>query len=134
MKRTKIILGLIALAITATMLSTSCASNKKDVLYGCDSTSIVSYSKIIKPLLDNNCNSCHSTAAAMSIGGGTILDDSTGIKNWTDTTGGNIPGLWNVCSKENTYPNRMPKNATPLSDCDVLKIKNWIYQGTNFNN
>jgi hypothetical protein len=109
-------------------------TNKLIILYACDSTSIVSYSKTIKPLFDNNCNSCHSTASALALGGGTILDDSTQIINWTDTTGGAIPGLWNVCTKECTFPNRMPKGASPLSDCDVIQIKNWIYQGVNFNN
>jgi hypothetical protein len=134
MKKNSVILACIAVASCVVLLSTSCVNNKKDILYACDSTSIVSYSQTVKPILDNNCNSCHSTASAQALGGGTILDDSTQIINWTDTTGGNIPGLWNACTKECTYPNRMPKGGAPLSDCDVIKIKNWIYQGVNFHN
>jgi hypothetical protein len=131
MKRTKIMLGLIAVTITATMLSTSCASNKKDVLYGCDSTN-VSYANHIKPIMDNSCNSCHSTANAAASGGGIKLDSYDEVFNNLDTTsvanggdGGRL--LTDVQS------GKMPRSAAKLNDCDIAKIKNWIFEGAKNN-
>jgi hypothetical protein len=140
MKRTKMMMAIIAFGIIGVMMSvsTSCSKDNKQDLYGCDSSitmDTVSYSKTIKKILDNNCNTCHYTGATTQLGGGTILDDTTAIINYCDTTGGS-PSLWVACTSDykSVGSNRMPKGQTPLSDCDLAKIKNWIYQGTNFHN
>ena len=124
-------LAIIVGGIIATMMSTGCANNKKDLLYTCDSTN-VSYSKSIKPIMDNSCNNCHSTSQAANFGGSVILDTYDEVFNHLDTTsianggdGGSL--LTDVTS------GKMPRSAPKLSNCDIAKIKNWIFEGAKNN-
>jgi uncharacterized membrane protein len=127
MKRTKIFLGIISVASAVAVLSSSCANNKKDVLYSCDSTN-VSYSKTVKVVLENNCYSCHSTANSSSVGGGIVLDNHDAVFNFIDTTTGADGGT--LLNDIKHTGNAMPKPpASKLRDCDIAKIAHWISEG-----
>lgn len=106
--------------------STGCVNNKKDVLYACDSTN-VSYSKTVKPILVNNCYSCHSTANANNLGGSIVLENYSDITNWIDTDPNGDGGTLVKDIKHITNP--MPKSASKLSDCDIAKIAHWVIEG-----
>ena len=134
MKRISIFFMGIAIICCISIFSSSCVNNKKDVLFACDSTN-VSFTKHIKPILVNNCNSCHSAANAPSLGSGIVLetytdvinsgyvDDSTTLANGGD--GGRFV--------TDVQSGVMPKNASKLSDCDMTKIKNWVFEGSKDN-
>ncbi len=127
MKRTKMFLGIIGTASVVALLSTSCANNKKDVLYGCIDTTNISYSKTVKVVLENNCYSCHSAANSGS-GGGIVLDNHDAVFNFIDTTAGGDGGT--LLKDIKHLGNAMPKPpASKLSDCDIAKIAHWISEG-----
>lgn len=133
MKKLKLFIALTTIATAAVVSFSSCENNSKEVLYSCDSVN-VSFSKTVKPLIDVQCNSCHSTANAANLGGSVILDNYTSISNWVDTTsvanGGDGGRLLNDI-KHITNP--MPKSANKLSVCDIAKIEHWIFEGAQDN-
>ena len=51
MKKSNLFIAAIGFIAATAILSTSCASNNKEVMFGCDSTN-VSYSKTIKTIID----------------------------------------------------------------------------------
>lgn len=133
MQKIKFFFSLLTVNTILLIAITSCENNSKEVLYSCDSIN-VSYSKTIKPIIDLQCNSCHSTANAANLGGGTILDNYASVANWVDTTsmanGGDGGRLLNDV-KHITNP--MPKSANKLSVCDIAKIEHWIFEGAKDN-
>lgn len=86
----------------------------------CDTTNF-SFAAIIKPIITNNCQGCHSGAAAS---GGIDLTTYNSIK--VKVTDGR---LWGAISHYTGY-SPMPKNAAKLSDCDLTKIRKWIEAGS----
>jgi hypothetical protein len=125
----KLFIALTTIATASLLMTTSCENNSKEVLFSCDSVN-VSYSKVVKPILDAQCNSCHSTANAPTLGSNYVLDNYNDVMTWVDTTsvanGGDGGRLLNDV-KHNTNP--MPKNANKLSVCDIAKIEHWIFEG-----
>ncbi len=101
---------------------TGCYSDNEEDLYPnkstCD-TSNVTYTTTIAPIMQTNCNVCHSTAVAS---GGVVTDTYEGLK---------IPALngklWSAVSW--TGPKKMPKDASQLSSCNLAKINIWIRDG-----
>lgn len=129
-KKSFLTLGSVVLA-AAIFFSTSCVNNKKDVLFACDSTN-VSYSKTVKPILQNNCYNCHSAANATTLGGGNVLDNYADVIFWVDTTSGGDGGI--LLGNIKHTGNAMPKPpASKLSDCDIAKIGHWISEGAKNN-
>jgi mono/diheme cytochrome c family protein len=131
MKKRTIAFSVLSVSIVAAMLATSCESTSKEVLFpiaGCDS-SVTQYTNTIKPILDAQCNSCHSAANATTLGGGTILDNYNDVFNNVDTTtGGNLGSIY-----QDIITGRMPKSAAKLSDCEAGKIARWIKSGAQNN-
>jgi mono/diheme cytochrome c family protein len=83
----------------------------------------VTYTKDIKPIIDANCVSCHSTTIAKSAGGGNILDTYEGAKSQA------VSGtLFNVVN-HTAGSSKMPKSANKLNDCSIVKIKTWVDAG-----
>ena len=134
MKRVSIFFMGIVTICCITIFSSSCVNNKKDVLFACDSTN-VSFSKNIKPILVNNCNSCHSTLNAPNNGAGIALETYTDIINsgYVDDSTTLANGGDGGKFVTDVQSGKMPKSASKLSDCDATKIKNWVFEGSKDN-
>ena len=90
---------------------------------GCD-TDNVSYSEFVKPLLQNNCQGCHSGTQSS---GGIELTTYDGAKAVANN--GSLLGA--IDHQSGFSP--MPQGAAKLNDCDIDKIKSWIDAGTQNN-
>lgn len=121
-KRTLFFLLLLISAYSLFSLN-SCVNNKKEVLFGCDSTNI-KYATIVAPILVNNCYQCHSASNSPTLGSGINLEGYNNVRNWVNP---NSPdgGILLV----DITTGRMPKNLPKLSDCDIAKMNNWIKNG-----
>jgi uncharacterized membrane protein len=95
------------------------AKNNSCIESGCDTTN-VTYSTSIKPMIQNNCQGCHSGAAP---GGGIDLSTYAGVKAIADNGKffGSISFLQGYSS--------MPKNGSKMTDCQINMVKIWINQG-----
>lgn len=96
------------------------AKNLACDLENCDTTSL-SYTADIVPMLQASCISCHT--AGDTPGGGVILNTYDGVAS--SSADGSLLGSvahWTGYSK-------MPKNADPLPDCDIIQLKKWITNG-----
>ncbi len=85
----------------------------------CD-TDNITYSQTITTILDTNCYSCHSTAAATA---GVVLDTYSGLKKQVDN--GKLVG---VITHAAGFP-PMPQAAPKLSNCNISKIRKWVDAG-----
>ncbi len=119
--RNNFLTGLFLVALFAT----GCYYDNAEYLYpsGTCNPAGSTYSATVSPILTARCNSCHSTAAAASSGGGIILDNYNSVKPYA--TNGKLLGSINHASGFSP----MPKNSAKLSDCDIAKITNWVNSG-----
>lgn len=108
------------------MFSTSCYYDNEYDLYpfdpnqSCDTLNMV-YTNDIKPILDNNCVSCHLTS---NPSGGVQLDSYSQVKTVADNG-----RLWGSINHEDGF-SPMPQGGGKLGDCDLNKIKAWINDGS----
>jgi hypothetical protein len=105
--------------------ATSCYYDKEEILYPqgvCDTTSSITFSVSITPILSANCTSasCHggNTPAA-----GIKLDVYAGVKTVADN--GKLVGAISYAAGFSP----MPKNGAKISDCNIAKIKKWVAAG-----
>ena len=113
------------LAVSAAFFLWACTYNNEEELYGklasdCDTTA-VSYSNDILPLLQSNCNGCHSQSV---VSGGVNLEGHNRIKIFADN--GRLLGA--VSHAVGFSP--MPRGGSKLPDCEINKIKSWINAGS----
>jgi len=115
--------SLIVLGFITTL--SSCYMDKEETLYPSptDCGTGVTYTKDIKPIVDANCVSCHSSTVAKSSGGGNVLDTYEGIKSLA------TPGTLFNAVNHSPGASKMPKSASKLNDCSILKIKTWVDAG-----
>ena len=100
-----------------------CYYDTEEELYGataCDTTQ-VTYSLSVKPIIDSNCNSCHSTSSAQ---GGVILDTHSSLKGYADS--GKLLG---AIRHEPSY-SPMPKGGSKLNQCSIATIEKWVAEGS----
>ncbi|MFZ0281500.1 MAG: hypothetical protein WAL29_07610 [Bacteroidales bacterium] len=120
----KRIILLLIVVITLTAVNFSCYYDNEESLYPvvepCD-TANVTFSGKIKPLLANNCLSCHSNTAAASSANGIRLENyadvvsrSTAVAGAMKHTGGYSP---------------MPKNGGMLKPCLIAQFEIWVTLG-----
>ncbi len=115
-----------AAAMTSAQLSTISkwigqgAKNNSCIESGCDTTN-VKFSTHIKPLIQNNCQGCHSGAAP---GGGINLVTYAGVKAIADN------GKFFGSISHLTGYKAMPQNGNKLTDCQITTVKIWINQGS----
>ncbi len=112
----------LTLAIVAFVFLVSCEYHSEEELYGiapCD-TSNVSYFQHIEPIIESNCNSCHSAA---SMQGNIITEGYDQLKTLVD-----IGSLWGAVNHEPAY-SPMPQNAPQLTACKLKQIRAWIDAG-----
>lgn len=122
MKKSKF-LNSILLSVLSVFLISACYNDNEEDLYPqqvtCD-TSNVTYSITILPVIQGNCNVCHSSA---SPSGGVITDNYTGLSIVA------LNGkLWGTINWDQGY-SHMPQYSSKLSDCNLKKIKIWIDAG-----
>lgn len=99
----------------------SCYYDVEEELYptdinACDTTN-VTYNVTIKPIIDAQCNSCHSAASAQ---GGIVLDTYTTLKDYA--LSGSLIGV----VKQETGFSPMPKGGSKLNSCNIAKIEKWV--------
>lgn len=109
--------------ITIIISLPSCYYDNEEELYpdiaGCDTTN-VTYSGVVAPILETYCNGCHSGNGPS---GGIKTDNYNDLQ--TTINSGQFRGAINHLSGFSA----MPKNAPKLSDCNLLKINNWLDSG-----
>jgi hypothetical protein len=120
MKRLLFLLTIIALVFIA-----SCYYDNEEALYpvyntACDTTS-VTFGGTIAPILSSNCLSCHSNAAAASLGNNIRLQDYTDVKANATAISGSIKHTGNYSP--------MPKNGGKLKDCSIKQFDIWVRKG-----
>jgi len=118
----------IGIVVYGVISMASCYYDNKDQMYpqvvvaACDTTT-VNYSTTITAIMNTHCNSCHSTAAAASSGGGIALDNYTAVKAFVSN--GKLYGSM----AHNGMASPMPKNMEKLDNCTINKIAVWINRG-----
>jgi hypothetical protein len=120
----KIIFTSLSFGFTAVLIN-ACTYQTAELLYpktnlaNCDST-VFSYSKIIAPMMQESCVSCHSNS---SVSGVVNLQDYQNIAIWAKNG-----KLYNSIS-HNGLASKMPQGGAKLADCKVLLVKKWIEAG-----
>lgn len=119
MKKFLLPLGVVALL-------SSCYYDKyEDVYIGaglftpCDTTSVMSYTTHITPVLQNNCYSCHSGS---NVSGGIALDNHAGVAQ-VAASGQLVGAVYHL----NGFT-AMPVNLQ-LDSCSMKQIKKWVDAG-----
>jgi len=97
-------------------INTNSVAPPKNTQHACD-TSNLSFSGIIKPLLDSHCAICHAANA----GANPVLDNYQNVKN-------NIQKIINSI-RQNGQASPMPKGGSKLDDCSIAKITAWKNNG-----
>jgi hypothetical protein len=92
--------------------NTSCGNST------CDTLSFLTYSDIVKPLMDLHCAGCHPAGSST----GHALDSYAGTKA-SVSTGKFMPAIDHSGSKP------MPLGGNKLPNCDIFKLKKWINNG-----
>lgn len=115
----------ILLIFTAMAGFSSCYYDKGDYLYAgantCDTTAVVSYSKNVAPLLQQQCYSCHSGGSPSgNIAMGTYATDKAIAAN------GKLYGSISYAAGFSPMPSGAPK----MSTCQLAIIKKWIDAGS----
>jgi Planctomycete cytochrome C len=95
------------------------AKNNSCVSASCD-TANVSYSTVIKGLISNKCQGCHSGTAATN---GYDFSTYQGVKARI-----NDGKLWGAVNHMPGF-SPMPKNGNKLSSCELAQVKKWIDAG-----
>ncbi|MGV3503151.1 MAG: c-type cytochrome [Adhaeribacter sp.] len=104
----------------------SCANDSEEELYGdtglanCNQSQ-VTYALTVKPILQQNCYSCHSGGFVQ---GNVHLDDYNGVKTQMD----NGKLLASIRHEPGHPP--MPQLAPKLSDCNIALIAKWFDAGS----
>ncbi len=99
-------------------LNSDCSSN-------CDTSGTIGYTAQIKPIIDNNCVSCHSASVTS---GGVNLDGYSHLQYYGTTLQNGTPILVGVISQMSGFK-KMPPSGK-LDNCSIRKIELWINQGT----
>ena len=120
----KKIIALLLIAGIAAVSFNSCYYDKEDLLYGvtnCDTTTAVSYTQKLVPMLQQQCYGCHSGGSP-----------SGGIAMGTYATDKAIAGngkLYGSINHSGGF-SPMPQGAAKMSNCDIAAVKKWIDAGS----
>ncbi len=115
--------SLILLTILGLLFS-GCYYDVEEELYpnnGVCDTNNITYTLTIAPILNQQCNSCHSGAAPS---GNIDLSNYTNVKLFAED--GSLYGS----VSHNPNWSQMPQGGNKLDDCTLLKVKTWIDKGS----
>lgn len=101
----------------------SCYYDVEEELYPCAASDNVTYSSNIVAILSSNCYSCHSSAAAPSLGSGIVLDSYADLKVKVDD------GKFACAVNHESGCSPMPKGGSKLSSCLLTEINTWLSEG-----
>ncbi len=104
-------------------IPSGCYYDKEELLYpvsSCDTTD-VRYSTSVAPIISVNCSGCHAGSLPS---GGLNLDSHASLK--TQVLNGKLIG--SITHSSGFSP--MPKNASKLNACNILRIQKWISDGS----
>ena len=108
-----------SIGICFAMLMSGCYYDKEDLLYGNDDCQVdaVSYSMNIEPIINTSCatSGCHAQGGS-GIG---IFDSYAGVKDKVD----------NGSFRQRVIADRDMPPGTPLSNCQIKYIEEWLNQG-----
>ena len=113
---------LIISILAATTVFGSCYYDVEEELYttlDCSTTG-VTYSLIVAPIINSKCYKCHDAA---NNSGNITLEGYANLKKYVDS--GQLLGA----IKHGPGFSQMPKNEAKLVDCDIEKIEAWITDG-----
>ncbi|TFH39296.1 MAG: hypothetical protein E4G95_01525 [Bacteroidia bacterium] len=108
-----------------TAFAWSCYYDNEEWIYPelgteCD-TVTVTFTATIKPILSNNCYSCHSNSTAPSYGNNIRLEDYADVVAASTTVRGSINHAGGYSP--------MPKNGGKLGYCQLKQFDVWINRG-----
>ena len=105
----------------------ACQNNKEEVLADVCSTSNVTYTATIAPIINSGgCLNCHNSTL---LRGGFSLETYEQVKaKASQVRAGNAVLYGAVAHLDGFSP--MPKGLSQLSDCNIAKIKAWIDNNT----
>ena len=118
--------------MAAVLLNTSCYYDKEKVLYPdvpCDTTSLLSYTSDIVPILSVNCYNCHSLVNAPIYGEGLVLEGYSNLRLYLYQN----PDVLLNSINQNGQAKAMPRGSTKLDKCSISNIEVWIKQGEKNN-
>jgi hypothetical protein len=116
---------LLFLTLMLSMALPACTKDyEEDLGGGLCTTENMSLQTDIRPILQNNCMGCHSSAAAF---GDVKLETYTDLKSWVDN------GLFLGSIVHDGSASPMPKSQPKLGQCQIDKISAWIAQGAQDN-
>jgi len=105
---------------------TSCYYHNEADLYPCTSTSIT-YSQTIKPLVDSRCVSCHNGSSTTSLPGLYDFRDYNILKRVALTD-----SVYKAVTGQFPGKPKMPYGGPYLSDCELSQIQTWTMLGAPF--
>jgi len=118
MKRSSILLTLVLLL---PVFYLSCVYNSEEDLYPEECNTVnVTFSGTIRPILANNCLTCHSNANAAGSANGIRLEDYVDVQARASLISAAI-------NHTGTYP--MPKNGAKLKPCLIDQFDTWLSEG-----
>jgi hypothetical protein len=122
----KIILSWAVLFILLLGFISSCYYDSEEYLFPkintqCDTTN--SYKNSVKPILQNNCLTCHSNNTAASFGGNIKLEDYADVKIKVD----DHRLIGSITQAAGYFP--MPMGASKLDECKITTVKKWADSG-----
>jgi hypothetical protein len=104
-----------------------CYNDKEELVYpdsvNCDTTTHISYSLTIVPIIENHCLGCHGNNEHNSLGGNLNLEGHSNII--IPVNNGSL--LKSIEHQPGASP--MPKNSPKLPNCKIETIKKWIDAG-----
>jgi len=104
------------------MALSSCYNDNYANLYPagvCDTTN-VTFTANVLPVINANCTGCHSGGAAAG---------NLSLANYNDIVASINSGRFLGSIRQDPGYSAMPKGGTPLSDCALAKIGNWVNKG-----
>lgn len=117
------------LIIVIIIIMSSCYYDNEEELYpqpvSCDTTN-VTFAGTVKPILDQQCLSCHSGGAPSAGIRLETYDDIVAAAIIPEGTFGSLLGV----IKHSSGNSPMPKGANKLSDCKIKQIEKWVNDGT----
>lgn len=104
----------------------SCYYDNEQELYGNEqcNTDNVSYSTDIVPILERNCQLCHSSSTAAVLGAGFNLEGHENLLILVNS------GAFVGSVRHDAGWSPMPKGGGKIPDCDIRKIERWIEDGS----
>lgn len=127
MKKTGILIINVIIFILIFIINKSCYYDNEEFLFPevnaeCDSAN-VTYTSTIRPILQDNCLSCHNNAASGALGGNIRLENYPDVKLRVDDG-----SLFGAVSHQPPF-SPMPKDGRKLDNCKISLIQKWIDSG-----